>query len=278
MSISAFYDAVRPLFGGKLKQSQVDGLAVLLDATAKQPLFYRAYLLATAQWETAHTMQPLRETLASTDASAVARLENAWRKGQLKAVKTPYWRVDADGKAWFGRGYVQLTHKVNYQKASALTGVDLVADPSKAMVPAIAAKILVDGSVNGMFTKYRLADFLDGKTPDYVGARRVINGTNKAAEIAKLARTYEAALRKLGDAAPVIDAEPAPKPPDAGDVVEVIAAAGFLTSQGWALLERVWGKTAVVWNRDQAVKAVTEAEAVKNDALSQALDRAIRGA
>ena len=212
MSISAFYDAVRPLFGGKLKQSQVDGLAVLLDATAKQPLFYRAYLLATAQWETAHTMQPLRETLASSDASAVARLENAWRKDQLKAVKTPYWRVDADGKSWFGRGYVQLTHKVNYQKASALTGVDLVADPSKAMVPAIAAKILVDGSVNGMFTKYRLADFLDGKTPDYVGARRVINGTNKAAEIAKLARTYEAALRKLGDAAPVIDAEPAPKP------------------------------------------------------------------
>lgn len=64
---------------------------------------------------------------------------------------------------------------------------------------------------------------------------------------------------------------------DEGRVVETIAAAGFLTSQGWALLERAWGKTAVVWNRDQAVKAVTEAEAVKNDALSKVLDKAIRG-
>lgn len=67
-------------------------------------------------------------------------------------------------------------------------------------------------------------------------------------------------------------------PVDAGDVVEVIAAVGFLASQGWALVERARGKTAVIWNREQAVKAVTQAEAVKNDALSQALDRAIRGA
>ena len=212
MSEAAFYDAVRPLFGGRLNQRQVQGLAILVDATAHLKLPYRAYLLATAQWETAHTMQPVRETLASTDAQAIARLDTAWAKGKLKSVSKPYWRKDADGKAWFGRGYVQLTHKFNYERASKLTGVDLVADPSKAMIPAVAAKILVDGSVDGMFTGKRLSTYLDGEIPDYVRARAVINGSNKANDIAKLARTYAKALALLPKPAPVIDAEPAPAP------------------------------------------------------------------
>ena len=110
MTTAAFYNAVRPMFGGSLSQSQVDGLNVILAATSHLKSSYRAYLLATAHHETGRTMQPIRETFASTDDSAVARLENAFRKGQLKSVKTPYWRKDADGKSWFGRGYVQLTH------------------------------------------------------------------------------------------------------------------------------------------------------------------------
>lgn len=199
MSEAAFFAAVRPLFGGKLKQSQVDGLNVLVDATAGLKTAYRAYLLATAQWETAHTMQPVRETLADTDASAVARLENSFKAGKLKGVRTPYWRKDVNGQAWFGRGYVQLTHKPNYIKAKALTGVDVVSDPSLAMRPDVAARILVQGSLDGMFTGKRLAAYLDGPVPDYVGARAVINGSNKASEIAKLARTYEVAFRLLDD-------------------------------------------------------------------------------
>lgn len=202
MSNTTFFNTVRPLFGGKLKQSQVDGLNALLVATSGLNVAYRAYLLATAQWETAHTMQPVRETLATTDVSAIARLDTAWSRGKLKGVSKPYWRKDSDNKAWFGRGYVQLTHKANYVKASQLTGVDLVSDPSLAMRPDVAAKILVQGSLNGMFTGKRLSSYLDGPVPDYVGARAVINGTNKASEIAKLARTYEEALRLIDVPAP----------------------------------------------------------------------------
>lgn len=207
MTTPAFYDAVRPLFGGKLTQSQVDGLAALVGATAGLATPYRAYLIATAQHETAHTMLPVRETLAKTDDQAIARLETAWRKGKLKAVKTPYWRKDSEGKTWLGRGYVQLTHKANYQKASALTGIDLVANPSAAMRPDAAAKILVQGCLVGMFTGKRLSNYLDGPNPDYVGARRVVNGADRAQTIASLARTYERALGHLPAApAPVIDA------------------------------------------------------------------------
>lgn len=59
--------------------------------------------------------------------------------------------------------------------------------------------------------------------------------------------------------------------------VETVAAVGFLVAQGWSAYERLTGKTAVVWNTTQAVKAVEAAKAVNQDALKQTLDRAIRG-
>ena len=191
MNKQAFYDGARNLFGGRMTQAQVDGCEVIMAACRGLPISWVAYLLATALHETASTMQPVRETLAESDEGAVNRLESAWKAGRLKWVRTPYWRFDATGKTWIGRGYVQLTHRDNYAKASDLVGVDLVADPSLAMQPSIAAKVLVEGSVRGIFTGKRLADYLPG---DYAGARRIINGTDRAALIAGYARQFEAAL------------------------------------------------------------------------------------
>lgn len=212
MTTAAFYTAVRPLFGGTLSQSQVDGLNVILAASQDLDIAERAYLLATAHHETGRTMQPVREEFGRTDDQSISRLETAWRNGKLKSVKTPYWRKDKDGKSWFGRGYVQLTHKYNYERASALTGIDLVANPSAAMRPDVAAKILVQGSVNGMFTGRKLGEFVGGSKRDYAGARRVINGTDKAQLIAGYARSYEAALRHVPVSLPVPDVEPTPAP------------------------------------------------------------------
>lgn len=225
MSTAAFFAAARPLFGGTLSQSQVDGLMTILKATEGLPITHRAYLLATTQHETAHTMQPVRETLAKTDDSAIARLENAWAKGQLKWVKTPYWRKDADGKTWLGRGYIQLTHKTNYERASKITGIDLVSNPNAAMRPDVAAKILVTGCSAGIFTGKRLTDYLPG---DYLNARRIVNGMDRASDIARLAEGYEAALKKMPAAVPVIDARPPAKPTPAsptGGAIAVIVAA-----------------------------------------------------
>lgn len=153
-----------------------------------------AYVLATSYHETAHTMKPVRETLATSDAQAVARLEAAWAKGQLKWVKTPYWRPDTEGKSWFGRGYVQITHKANYQRVGERIGANLVASPSYALEPRYAVKILVRGMVEGLFTGKKLADYITPAYKDYVNARRIVNGTDKAQEIALLAEQYESAL------------------------------------------------------------------------------------
>jgi predicted chitinase len=48
-----------------------------------------------------------------------------------------------DGAKYKGRGYIQITGKYNYAKASAALGIDLVGNPSLAEKPAIAAKIAV---------------------------------------------------------------------------------------------------------------------------------------
>lgn len=185
------YGVVRPLFGGRMTPAQVNGCDTILAASDGLDATWRAYLLATAFHETGQRMQPVRETFADTDEQAVVRLDAAWRKGQLPWVSVPYWNYDQTGKAWFGRGHVQLTHRDNYAKAGAKLNVDLLGYPSLALNPDVSAQILVRGCVEGWFTGKKLSDYLPG---DYVGARRVVNGTDRAHLIARYAQTFEIAL------------------------------------------------------------------------------------
>ncbi len=81
----------------------------------------------------------------------------------------------------------------------------------------------------GWFTGRRLADYLPG---DHAGARRIVNGTDRAAEIAALARGFEAALA----AAPAAPPAPFPAaPPAAAPAPRGLAA--WLT----ALIRRIFG-------------------------------------
>ena len=195
----SFFDAVRKtVFGGRLGQAQVAGMEAILDAWGARPeagdARWLAYMLATSFHETAATMQPVRETLAASDAAAAARLESAWTRGRLGSVKTPYWRADADGKYWLGRGLVQLTHKANYERMSRETGIDLVADPARAMEPAVAVAILFAGMEKGLFTGKRLADYFGAGRSDWTNARRIINGLDRAADVAALGRSFLKAI------------------------------------------------------------------------------------
>lgn len=138
-----------------------------------------AYVLATAYWETARTMEPVEEAFWVKDA-------DAWRARNLR-----YY-------PWHGRGYVQLTWERNYVRAGHELGLDLTSDPSRVMEPGTAAQILVLGMTQGWFTGQKLSDYITREASNYRGARRVVNGTDKAAAIAELAREYEAALLAEG--------------------------------------------------------------------------------
>jgi putative chitinase len=206
MSLSAFFAGVRPLFGGELSQPQVDGINTILEAWEKygdDDPRKLAYILATAKHETANTMQPVRETLAKTDAKAKEILTKAWKAGKLPWVKKDYW-----SSGFFGRGFVQLTHAANYEKAGKALGIDLVANPSRAMDPTISAAILVRGMMEGWFTGKKLADY----PHDFIESRRIVNGTDKAQLIAGYAYRFLDAIEKSADAPIPIPPKPTPKP------------------------------------------------------------------
>jgi hypothetical protein len=201
MNRTTFHAALARSFG-PLSASQVQGIDAILLECAGLPIAYTAACLGTGWLETGGGMQPVKETVFPyhknknpSDGTVIARLDKAWRDGRLGQVKTPYWRKDADGKTWFGRGLAQITHKDNYKRASALIGVDLVADPNRALEMRHAVRILVQGSLVGLFTGKKLADYLPG---DYAPARRVINGSDRARDYAKLCVAFELALAESG--------------------------------------------------------------------------------
>lgn len=144
-----------------------------------------AYVLATAFWETARTMKPVREY------------------GGEKYLRSKKYYP------YVGMGYVQLTWRENYEKAGRKLGVDFVANPKLLLESRYAAPILVIGMKEGWFTGKRLDQYITLSKSDFTGARRIVNGTDKAAEIAKLARDYDAALLAEGYG---VDAPAAKKP------------------------------------------------------------------
>jgi putative chitinase len=163
-----------------------------------------AYVLATALWETNRTMKPVKEAYWVKNAET-------WRKNNLR-----YW-------PWYGRGYVQLTWEANYIKAGKSLGLDLITDPDVVMEPGVSAKILVRGSKQGWFTGKRLDHYITLKRSNFRGARRIINGTDKAAEIAKIAKAYDKALLAKGYG--VDDAQSPTKPTGLAAIIAALFAA-----------------------------------------------------
>lgn len=153
-----------------------------------------AYVLATAFHETAHTMKPVREM-----------------GGEKYLRSKPYY-------PYVGMGFVQLTWKANYQKASKALGVDFVANPRKLLEPRYSATILVTGMKEGWFTTKALDDYITLYKSDFIGARRIVNGTDRAKLIAGYAVEYDAALKAMGygeekpapEQSPAAKGDPAP--------------------------------------------------------------------
>lgn len=194
-----FFDAMRAgLLGPTLSDNEVNGCNAILAAMDGAPLAWTAYALATAYHETASTMQPIKEYGGPSYFTRMydvtgARPQLALSMGNACA---------GDGPRYCGRGYVQLTWKSNYKRAGDECGIDLVASPDRALEPDIAAKILRRGMQEGWFTGKKFSDYLPGAgratTGQYARARYIINGSDKAQQIAGHAKAFEAALEAGG--------------------------------------------------------------------------------
>jgi putative chitinase len=194
----AFYDQIRitKLYGPVFSATEFQGMEEILKdcKKAKWPIAYVAYALATAYHETAGTMQPIKEYGGR---SYYMKLYDVTGQNPERARKMGNTAV-GDGALYCGRGYVQLTWKVNYAKAAAELGVDLITNPDLAMNPDIASDVMIKGMEQGWFTGKRLATYLPptGKATlqQFTDARRIINSTDKAAKIAEEAMAFQEAL------------------------------------------------------------------------------------
>jgi hypothetical protein len=144
-----------------------------------------AYILATAEHE--------------------SDMFNTWTE-YSKWKLNKYWKIDPEtGQAYYGRWYVQLTWKKNYQKYDTVLRAhklinqnqSIVTNPDLVTQPQIAAFILVHGMINGNFgyvkvdgkdERARLGMFIDGTKTDWEGARYTVNGTDKKKKIAHRAQ------------------------------------------------------------------------------------------
>lgn len=199
MDRRVFFDRVRQsVFRGRLQQGQVDGMNAVLDAWDESGFEDRrwlAYMLATDYHETAHTMQPIKERGGR---SYFMRMYDKTGNRPHVARRLGNTQV-GDGAKFAGRGYVQLTGRSNYRKASKVVDVDLLADPDMAMDPHVAAKVMFHGMVNGWFTGKKLSHYFKDDRTDWISARRIINGTDRASLIAGYARKFYAAILRADE-------------------------------------------------------------------------------
>lgn len=271
MNRKTFFAALRRrgsgVFGTSLSQSQVTGIEGILDAFQQvgdgrdKTL---AYALATAYHETARAMVPIKETVMPyhkdknpSDATVIRRLDNwARKKGRRSNI---YWRPQANGKAYFGRGFVQLTWVDNYRRSSGDAGADLVRFPEKMLNPKISARVLVAGLLDGRWNGRGkgVAHYLPSDGPDDLrGARRTVNITDKWQEIGGYYKSFLSAIRESGGIPrkvfPIptprppqtLDPKPAPEPPEAPKKPPAAngKATAALLVAGGALVAAFWEK------------------------------------
>lgn len=182
-----FCDQARvTLFDGKLTQKQVDGMLAILDGWEKDYANsddrWLAYALATAHHETDRTMQPIREYGRGSQRTYGRRIKMSGK---------PYFDTQ---EIFYGRGLVQLTWYENYKRAGDELGFDFLHQADAVMQPDIAVAIMFKGMTRGWFTGKRLSDYFSAAKEDWTGARRIINGIDKASLIAGYGLKYYAAI------------------------------------------------------------------------------------
>ncbi len=126
-----------------------------------------------------------------------------------------YWKKDPQTwQSYYGRGFVQLTHKWNYEKFTKIIqekNLKFKDNSGKELTPAqmnlvqnpdtilksneLASFILIEGMKRGSFTWKKLSDFINNQKTDFYNARSIINWMSSSPD--KFASRAKEYLRKI---------------------------------------------------------------------------------
>lgn len=186
---------------GRLSQVQVDGINRYVDAMDQDKgITYAqaAYVLATVWHETDAKMSPIEEY-----GKGKGRVYGTWyknSKGQLYSFKNgsrdSVYLQSEYPHLYYGRGDTQNTWYDNYEKLSKVFNVDFLQHPELLLTEEWSTKATIYSMKVGLYTGRKLSDYIYQSKKDFVNARRIINGTDRANKIAKYAEIFEYALRR----------------------------------------------------------------------------------
>lgn len=224
-------------FGGRLSQVQVENMNHILDiwergyaGTPQGDIRRLAYYLASVFHETSAWMAPVREGTNSrrmaTDAQAIAAARQVYDKGYT-TIK--YYGVGKYGFVPYGRGPIQVTLDDNYKYVADRIGEPVEDVPALLLSNDVGHEIAMEGTYHGWWTrgKHKLSTYFNATKEDPVGARRVVNGQDKAKLIAGYYQNFKDALQKAQDEvspADINDDDAEPDDRGAADSTPVISA------------------------------------------------------
>lgn len=186
MNTKSFYDSIRAsLFGGSISGKQFEGIEAILTEYNRlciNDVRKLAYILATVYHETAKTIQPIPE---------YGKGKHYDYGKKLKMSRKPYTSPDL---IYYGRGHVQLTWYENYAAMGKALGIDLLNNPDLMLTMEISIKAIFKGMTKGMFTGRKLDDYFTDSKSDFLNARKIINGMDKAELIKGYAEKFYKAL------------------------------------------------------------------------------------
>ncbi|PPK97846.1 glycoside hydrolase family 19 protein [Parapedobacter indicus] len=195
MNHDAFWGIIREnLFARNMSIGSVSTINAIVDTCYAEKVSrsaHFAYILATAYHESFHSKLnpewlPVREGFTKTNEGAINAVTKLFNSGKISH---NYGLAHTNGHSYYGRGFVQITWPENYRKMGRRLGIPLYENPDLALDRNIAAKLLVIGMMEGMYTGRKLSDYDDVVRDglhyefDSLSARRIINGTDRAETI-----------------------------------------------------------------------------------------------
>jgi putative chitinase len=188
MLTQAFYDQVeQSLFYGSLPDFQKDPLTHMeaeFERRQMESPEQLAYIMATAYHETDRF-----------------KAYSEYGKGGKRKYAATHALYNKGTAKYYGRGWVMLTWLGNYAKMAIKASValgkeyDIVNNPDLILKHGeLNAFITFEGMIQGVFTGRDLNSYINEDETDYVNARRVVNGLDKAELVAEYAHKFYGAL------------------------------------------------------------------------------------